>query len=477
MKLKQLLVAMLAIVMAITFTACSNQGEKKEDVPVVSWYIQGDPSSETEMVMEELNKILVPKTGAKLDLRVIDEAAFDQRMNMMLTADEEFDICFTSRTRNKFLPNVARDAFLPLDDLIKNQAPGILEVIPEVAWNASRVEGQIYAVPNMQVLFHRFALCMVKDLTDKYNLDIEGIKKLEDLEPFLAQVKANEKDVIPFNPNIEFWLGLENEEIQVAKCFIKKDGSDFTVMQRERMPEYVQGITTMRDWFQKGYIRSDIASNPGQSSNLIKIAVNPTTWIPGVEEEYAPLYGFEPVFHCMEDLYLDADAGASCMTAINRNSKHPEEAIKIIEQVNTNPDVINTLVFGIEGVHYEKTGEKHIAIKEDANKYLGANYAWRFGNTFNAYYLPGVPEDNHEVTIRMNNEAKHSPIAGFQFDSNPVKEAVAQIEAVRGEYKALEQGAIDLARYDEYLAKLDAAGMQEVLAECQRQIDEYVKNK
>lgn len=443
-------------------------------MPTISWYVPGEPSSDTEMVMEELNKLIEPKIGAKLDLNIIDDGAYDQRMSMMMAADEDYDICFTANWNNKFWPNVEKDAFLPLDDLISQYAPGLKDVIPDIAWNASRVNGKIYAIPNMQVLFQRFGIRLIKELTDKYNFDLDSVKKVEDIEPFLAQVKANEPNVIPFNPNIEFWMGYDYEEIKTAKCFVKKDGSDFTVLQRERMPEYVQGIKTMRDWFLKGYIRNDIASNPGQSSNLVKIAATPTTWIPGCEAELAPLIGYEPVYTYFEDIYLDANAGSDTMTAINRASKNPEKAMQIIELVNTDKDVLNTLVFGIEGKHYKKTSDDSIELISDGSRYLGANYAWRFGNSFNAYRLPGVAEGTAEETIRLNETAKVSPISGFVFNSEPVKEALTQVNAIRNEYKALELGAVDLEIYDEYLKKLDSAGMQEILAECQRQLDAYM---
>lgn len=478
MKLKKLIIFILVSAMVFSVAGCSEKTAKStDDVPVITWYVPGEPSSETDLVMEEINKLIEPKIGARLELVIIDDGAYEQRMNMMMTADQDYDICFTSNWSNKFLPNVEKDAYMPLSQLMEEYAPSLSEIIPEVAWTGSTVNGEIYAVPNMQVLFHRFAINMIKDLTDKYNLDVDKVKKVEDIEPLLAKVKENEPDIIPFNPNIEIWMGLDYEEIKTAKCFIKKDGSDFTVLQRERMPEYIQGIKTLRDWFQKGYIRQDIASNPGQPSSLLKIAASISTWVPGVEEEFAPLYGYEPVFAKLEDIYLDANAGSDTMTAINKKSKHPEKAMQLIELINTDKEIFNMLVFGIEGKHYTKIGENRIEINNDAPKYLGANYAWRFGNSFNAYLLPGVAEDKAEITQKLNETATVSPISGFVFNAEPVKAAITQVNAVRGEYKALELGAVDTGVYEEYLAKLDSAGMQEIIAECQRQLDEFLKNK
>ena len=177
MKIKRIIALLLVAVLAFSMVGCSGEKEQEtEEVPVISWYIPGEPSSQLDLVMEEINKLIEPKIGAKLELVVIDDGAYEQRMNMMMTADEEWDICFTANWVNKFLPNVAKDAYLPLDELIKEYAPGLNEVVPEYAWNASRVKEQIYAVPNMQMIFNCFAVCMMKELTDKYNFDVDAVE-------------------------------------------------------------------------------------------------------------------------------------------------------------------------------------------------------------------------------------------------------------------------------------------------------------
>ena len=74
------------------------------------------------------------------------------------------------------------------------------------------------------------------------------------------------------------------------------------------------------------------------------------------------------------------------------------------------------------------------------------------------------------------NGAVFSNALGFNFDSTPVYDQYTAVAAVVAEYRdALRYGLVDV---DEYLPKfqeeLKAAGIDEVIAEEQRQYDEFL---
>ena len=78
-----------------------------------------------------------------------------------------------------------------------------------------------------------------------------------------------------------------------------------------------------------------------------------------------------------------------------------------------------------------------------------------------------------------NATAVNSPALGFRFDPDPVSDIVSAVSNVRSKYyKALIVGAVDPAEYiPKYLEELDAAGNQELIAEIQRQLDEWLASK
>ena len=71
--------------------------------------------------------------------------------------------------------------------------------------------------------------------------------------------------------------------------------------------------------------------------------------------------------------------------------------------------------------------------------------------------------------------AKPSPLLGFSFDQEPVKVQIAQVEAVRQELSlALETGTVDPdTNMQPFLDKMDRAGLNDIIEEMQKQIDEW----
>jgi putative aldouronate transport system substrate-binding protein len=89
---------------------------------------------------------------------------------------------------------------------------------------------------------------------------------------------------------------------------------------------------------------------------------------------------------------------------------------------------------------------------------------------------------NSLETMRKNNEiAKSSTILGFTVDSEPVKAEIAQLSAVFAELTPIFYTG-SMPDYDKYVAeaklKLKNAGLDKVVAEFQKQIDDWKsKNK
>ena len=82
-----------------------------------------------------------------------------------------------------------------------------------------------------------------------------------------------------------------------------------------------------------------------------------------------------------------------------------------------------------------------------------------------------------EETIELNENSKSSRIMGFSFDSAPVKSEMAQCSTVIDEYlPSLITGASDYEEVlPEFLSKMELAGSERIVAEKQRQLDEWLK--
>ena len=96
------------------------------------------------------------------------------------------------------------------------------------------------------------------------------------------------------------------------------------------------------------------------------------------------------------------------------------------------------------------------------------------------YPLPVV--DQWEKYFAECETAPESKISGFTFNSaEPIDFSAqyAEISAIKDEYmKQIQCGVVDPDEaIPEMRAKMDVAGMPEILAEAQRQLDEYLASK
>ncbi|MCR2023526.1 DUF3502 domain-containing protein, partial [Blautia pseudococcoides] len=204
--------------------------------------------------------------------------------------------------------------------------------------------------------------------------------------------------------------------------------------------------------------------------------------------------GYEVVSTPIMDTQVTNASARGALTAINKNSAHPEKAMEFLNLVNTDEYLRNLLNYGIEGVHWTKaepTEEEKAAaegkdfiydtkvkLEPGANKDYAVPY-WVQGGLFNTYVLENEPLDKWNTFKEFNDASQEALSFGFDFNLEPVSTQVAGFRNVLDEFgKSLYTGSVDP---DEYLPKLqeklEATGIREVIDEMQKQIDEWKTTK
>ncbi len=475
MKKKIISIILLAVMILILAAGCGS----KKDVSVLKVYIpnMAGQIQDLKMVNDKANEILAEKIGAKIELIFIDVGAYTEKMNMKLASNEEFDLCFTSSWLNPYDKAVKNGSYYPLTDLINENCPDLWDTMEDYWWEGAKIDGELYAVPNQQIIGTIPAVTLSKHWVDKYNLDIDSINKVEDLEPFFATIKKNEPDVYPYR--VQGPIG--NEYPSIISC-VSLDTSvtdGYKAVFAWDEPGYEDSLAKVRDWFKKGYIRQDIASciDDNNDFKANKYVVTHTGWKPGFEaSQAAQLGGEHAVILLKEHAEIPTGGATGTMWAISANTKHPVESIKFLNEVQTNVELYNLLCFGIEGEHYEWIDEDHIRQKTDGGYFL--NQAWAMGNQFNAYVLEGQDADVWEQTKKLNSEAVPSRLYGFTFDNSKVQMELSQCETVMSEFKNIFNGSADYTELlPQYKDRMMKAGAQNILDEVQRQLDEFAKSQ
>lgn len=469
-KIKKVIALVLAAATALGMSACS--GGKKDDggVPTITWIVPGDDQPDLASVLEEANKIVEEKIGAKLDIQFVPTGSYSEKMKMNMASGYEYDICFTSDWLNNYDDAVRNGGLYDLTPYMDD----IKTIIPEEIIKNVSYDGKIYAIPNIQIYALPLAVKARKDLLKKYNFDLQSIKTVEDVEPFLETIKTNEPELYPYRSlwSVSPWV--RDTAMEFGASCIHFDYNTHQVCPSWEVEEWMNGVMKLREWYKKGYIRSDVDSQGDDTTEYKqgKYAVCIDSWKPG-QEATDPDYEYKIVCPARKEI----NTGVSTMTAIGAKSKNPDKAFEFIKLINTDAELYNIICNGLEGVHYNFNDEGKIVNVENSG--YNPNSDWEFGNQFNAYVKEGMDADVWEKTKKLNDESLDNPLAGFHLDKEPISVELSNINAVIDEYRGNDcTGLIAATDFDKHFAefkeKLEVAGIDKALKEIESQVNKHL---
>ena len=487
----------LSTLLPAAFTGCkkntdgASSASAKNLKPVsLKYYYFGVTQPGEQQVYDAVNKILKDKLNLTMSfIKIPNNGDYTQKMSVMISAQEEFDLCFTSPDYLNYFDNSSKGNYVDLTKLLPKYAPKTYAQFKPEIWNAAKVNGKLYASINQQIFARQAGYVMKKDYVDKYKFDYKSVKKLSDLAPYLALVKAGEpadktdqlmnasmkSHVFSYlYPNYS-WETIGGTDVPgVAKSTDKKPA----VFNEYDTPEFKDFITTLADFQSKGYIAKDALTRPAFDQSKYA-AASLATYMPGIETTLKTSYKSDQYVVPLGKPLLTTYGAIATMTAVSSTSKNPERAVMYLEEINNNKELYNLLCHGIEGVDYTKTGTNRIEVSSTA-KYI-PNTDWMFGNQFNSFVSGTQPDDVWEQTKKLNDSATISNLYGFNFDPSSVKTEIANCSAVVNEFKANFNtgmyGANTAAKLTEFLSKLKAAGVDKVIAAKQKQIDAFLAAK
>lgn len=511
MKLNKLIALLLSLVLIVSMMAgCGNQqaaeppAEETPDAPVskpvetpaadeeekelvnIKIYTRVAEQEDMATVMEALNAYTAEKIGVTAEW-VFLGGTFAEKIQVIATSGEEYDAAYTSTWMNPYAQGATKGAFVDLTDLLPEYAPELYEQLPDYMWDATRIGGQIYAIPNQQIVARQYSAWVPTEIAEAAEAagvevpeTISALTDLYDLAVFakenygtkLASIKTND---IAAHTSYE-WIN------DYLSCGVVKMGAETpTVVNIYETQEWLDLLHMLYDLNEEGLLDGQIAYDT-EYYNSQKLGMKLTAdWSvihkPGVDAEMSAALGYPAtIITGAKPAYISTGSVIATMYAISSTSKHPIETLQYFNLLNTDPVALNMLCYGIEGTHYEVVSDTQVRLIEGSGYAPAAN--WAFGDTFNAYVLEGQPADANAKTAEINNSAMASTILGFVFDTEPVKSEIASVSKVVQEYEGLLGGELPVEETNaEFVEKLKIAGIDTVIAEMQRQVDAFMASK
>ena len=486
----------------------SKEAVSEEPVTLEWWYRGNGIQKDTELVEEAFNELLKTYPGMEnvtVNFNCYTGAEYKNAVVLAQSAGQQIDILNTVSI--SFAEEVEKGTYIALDDMLAENG-ALKQELPEWLWDLGSIDGSTYIVPNYQTAATRMYFITPKEYMDKYS-DIDAMRELflrkdrtveevaSMLEEYLLAVREGEGDTKYMYPLGQTYTGSNGytKRYDLVGPLMKADGSN-TLEYMYLTDEAKEAYAISGEWYEEGYIHPDILTinqNDFCSGNML----NEVSYIYSINNQmgdeekvskyYTDTWGIEVyAIPLIENYYITNTWGAGG-NGITATCEHPDKALRLIELMTTEEgiELYNMMVYGLEGTHYEKIDDTHIKTLEYNGSQGGVDtsYAamkWIIGNTFHAYLNQGCREEENELALEIieNPNNSFSNLMGFVAKTEKVQTQVEQVSAITREYadaiRCGVYGADWEAAYDEYVEKLNTAGLQDIIDELQGQVDAFL---
>lgn len=343
MKKKMFFAAATLSAAALIVSGCGN--DKKKDVSSsqdVVWYMPKTVSnlSHQAMVEEAANRLIGEKLDVRLKFKLIDSSMYDQKMNVIVSSGESYDICFTTSWTNNYFKNVKQNAFLDISGLLDEYGKDIIEKSDKGLLEKMKMNGKLYAIPSQNPFATPTANTLKKELVEKYNFDYKNAHTLRDYEPWFEQIKKNEPGITPIL-SIEAPTNKRYNDDSIPG--LRYDEQEGKFVKYFDIPEVIDDLRTRNDFYKKGYFAKDAATQKDYLTEAKsgKYAVMQCSYYTEDGSKSTATYGFECVDSFVSPGLITTPGVMVAMNAIGINSKHPEKAMQLLDLIWKDPEISN----------------------------------------------------------------------------------------------------------------------------------------
>ena len=506
-RFKKMIAAVLAVLLVVGLSACSNSddkgdnstanGDKKKYDKIVYAYASFNniPDSSTlDTVEEKINAITRDKIGVEVELMPIAIADYSSNVSLALQGGEKIDVF---ESLGDFNTAVSSSMAYDLTDIIDQYASETKDILGEDLLAACKKEGKLYGIPTYKPYALTPMVIYKQEIADELEIDMTQVKNIFDLTDVLRKVKNAYPDMTPLVPVQSGTSGVnltvQNVDYLTDDYYspkgILKDG-EMTVVDYYSTDAFKELVDLTRTWYNEGLILKDAATTTSTATELMS-ADNSFCYVASysypTEDTAASLEsqvgGVDLGAVQIGDAYLDTTSINALSWMVSSTSKVPEAALKFLNLTFSDKDIINLLIYGIEGRDYVKDDEGYVSYPEGKDAasvpYTAQLSCGTLGNYFLIDPMVGTSKESLIWEEEQNQLAEKSPAMGFTFDSSSVKTEYTSVTNVIQQYfPGLLCGSVDPeVALPEFKEKLTKAGLDTIIAAKQEQLDQWMKNK
>lgn len=532
MKKKVLATLLMSAVMATSVCVAAGCGGGSgayngpdADGDVVMAFLGLSQQADMGKVEAAVSKYTNEKLGFGVKFDFIEVGQQDEKYNSRLVSGQQLDLLNISfgDPSNFIKQKKVRE----IESLITEEnTPNLKKIISDNPSVLSRSADNVaYGLSNLSAMYAYGGTYMVrKDVLEAVGLYGEGDKKYvenekvtyEDLDYIFKTISENDEvskpggikaypcgnlasdDVvryfIPFDPvcsavsapvGVIMMNDYQNKSAEEKKKIVNLYETD----------EYKEYTGWMKKWANAGYMHSDAANTTSTVADNLRSG-RFLGCFTDIDPQFAPEYTNDYGNHEQGKTFMQltiTDPYMYCGAAavgwyVNYQSKMPKKAMKLLDLIWSDKYLVNLFMYGIEGTQYNFVeGYKEDGMIEEiaqgrANYTVGGFY----GNQKDYYYIK-VGNDaaafkaQHDGIIAKRAEFETAALANSSAALNFLYDSSKQTNRIKNVVNAINQYAGQLSvgkgDYDAFISKLKSVKINDVIADKQKQLDEWLAKK
>ena len=507
----------LVLALALTMGLCGvSLPASADDKPVELnvWILgpgtQADQPEVFALFNEKLHETL-PNISANISIVSGD---YKDAFSRAMAAGEQLDLAWMG-WHHSIAEEALNGTIQPLDELLEKYGQGIIEKLtPTVIDIHRQADGKIYNLISWQGLVGgRAGVYLPVEAIENSGVSENWLAEAQEIAYRFQKDHTVEVQQEFFDKMAEYLQGLvDNGKIYKGfdtqsftyPGFSSNNGwivvgdrytDSFTVYCGVESDLTKNFFKTMAEYYDKGYIRSDIASadtnsnwNDGFDENDV-ITGGHNAWTDNYDEYLTNLYGI-PMQVIYNRTNNDYALGNATSMVIPYTAKYPEQAMTLLNEIYTNAPLYQLLIYGEEGKHWTEDNDDDHSITvtggsaQPTSDFAYGLWCWTIGTCENVRKTQNPANDPawYEELKELEATAYVSPMLQFSYDKSNVEAEYSNLSAISKEYSsALTKGYLGAAGweayYNEYIDQLKANGLDTVLADCQAQVDAFCKDR
>ena len=485
--MKKLTALLLALALLLSLGTLSALAEQKlEEITILY------PGEESEEMTKFLKGPFAEKMAKELNLKVniqfLSWANYWDQKSIMLAANQPIDLYWDGLPSLSEMVN--KKEAQPLDDLIKEYwGEEIYKVLPQSQLDGGKIGGVQYGIPSAYApssgMFQ--FVCVRQDLLEAVGMS--EIKNDQDLLDYATKVMQQfpefkgPADVIfkpltrNFGDEVYFWVASQDLVVfgeETAKAYSFAETTAFERVARFNRELYLDGIYSddltikynERDSrFQTGlyiWLEGSLGKDVEQQS-LVK-ANDPTAVLGN--------YLLAPE----KPRYINAAGGE--VLCVPYSAPNPSGALRFLQWMWGSQENYLFLLYGVEGQDWKLDENGRLVTISQTAGGEGYFYEWMFRNANYQVFRDNVSDEFIETYKNWDNEAVPSKMLGFAFNNSGLESVETACNEAFNKLNPILYGYVDFdSEYPAAIKALKDAGIDQYVAEINRQLEEFMAKK